>query len=1017
MWPLSSILIAQNITVGGSVKDLNGEPLPGVTIIVKETSKGTITDMDGNFTLDEVSGEGTLVFSFVGMATQEIAIENRGLISVVMSEETFGLEEVVAIGYGSMQRNKVSTSIASLEPERIANQLTQSIDNSLEGKIAGVSIKQNTGSPGGGATIRIRGAGSIGAGDDPLIVVDGVPMSGVYGKERSPLALINQADIASLEVLKDVSATAIYGSRGSNGVILITTKTGQTGKTDVTLNVRTGLQQIMPMEKMDMLDAEGFARWRLENAQEYAAFYGKEFNINDVAEEYRNPEIYRGKSADWQDILSRTAFQQTYNLSVTHGTDKFKGFFSMGYTDDQGAIKETSFQRLSFRANMDYEPVKFVKVGLKISPTIRKWGNPGGGDRGSYWGNAVVLPPTDGPYYDDVPNEQDEYFDGKWDTNIYSDETFNYSNPLYDLKHVVRNDKFFDLHVQPSVQITPLTGLNIKSQLNMQWNQTFNEYFKPSKVGTGWSTPPTEADGSYNTNNGFSWQFENMLTYEKDFEGHSFAGLAGYTMEKYTNYASWLSGRDFPGDDIHTLNAANEYNGSTSESSWSMLSSIFRLSYDYNVKYLFSGTIRRDGSSRFGSDRRWGWFPSASVGWNITKEEFFPNPDWLTNLKLRASYGVSGNNAIGNYTWIPTLYNNNYTFGGSVTPGKSVGGMENVELGWERSREFNTGLDLTLFGGRLGIIFDYYNKVTEDMLWGVSLPIASGFSSSTQNIGEIRNRGVELGISSTNISNKNFTWDTDFNISFNRNKVLDLGNIDNIQTSVGFSGEYTITQVGQPMSMFYGWKSLGILKDQDEADNLPTVPGQLPGTPRFYDANGDGIIDSDDRIIIGNPHPDFTGGLNNRFSYKNWDLSIDMSYAYNFDIYASMEATVLNLDGVFNVTKEVEQRWRSPEQPGNGRIAATFHQTYLDRDGNSDFVNEAISFLKIQNISLGYTFELDCFKQLRLSLTAQNPYIFTNYKYGNPDISFNGNNSLAQNVHRFDYPLTQSIQLGVNIIF
>jgi len=1007
----------QQATVSGKVTDAGGQPLPGVSIVIKGTTQGTVTNADGEYTLTNVSPDATLAFSFVGMRTQEIVVGNQTTINVTMEEDVIGIEEVVAIGYGTMERNKVSTAISTVEPEKIRDQLTNSIDNTLEGKVAGVSIKQNSGAPGGGSTIRIRGSGSIGAGDDPLVVIDGIPIQSIYGKERSPLTLIDQNDIESIEILKDVSATSIYGSRGSNGVILITTKSGKVGKTDITFDIRGGFQQIMPMERLDLMNAEEFARWRLENAQEYANFYGEEFNIEDVAEEYRNPEFWRGKGTDWQDVMTRIAPQQSYNLSVSHGTEDFMGYFSIGYIHDEGAVVESNFKRLNFRANMDYEPNDFFKFGLNVNPTIRWWGNPIGGGRGSKYGNAIMVPPLDGPYFDDVPNEQEEFFDGIWDTNIHSDGTFNFINSLYDLKHHVLNDQSFNLNAQPYIQITPLEGLDFKSQLNMQWGQSFNEYFKPSTVNTGWATPPTQITGSYSTGKSFNWQFENTLNYERTFEKHSVSGLAGYTMEHYNYYGSSLNGRDFPGDDIKTLNAAKEYTGSTSESNWSMLSTIFRLSYDYDVKYLFTGTIRRDGSSRFGSERRWGYFPSASVGWNITKEDFFPTTDWLTNFKIRASYGFSGNNDIGNYTWIPTLYTNNYAFGGSVASGKSVGAVENVDLGWEKSKEFNTGLDMTLFEGRLYFIVDYYNKTTENMLWNFAIPISSGFSSTIKNIGEIRNRGVEFAVSSENISNNNFTWDTDFNISFNQNEVLDLGGLDNIQRGGnGGMSAPTITQVGYPMAMFYAWKSLGVLKDQNEADTYATVPGQLPGTPHFYDADGSGIIDQEDKIIIGNPHPVFRGGLNNRFVYKNWDLNISTSFAYKFDVYASLEASTLNLDGVFNVTREVMERWRSPEEPGNGRIAATFHQTYLDRDlGNSDHVYKDISFLKIQNLNLGYSFDLNSFKQMRVSLSIQNPYIFTNYKYGNPDVSDYGNSSLQLNADSYDYPLTQSVELGISM--
>ena len=1022
MWGFSSLIMAQNTTVVGHVKDLYGESIPGVTIIIKGTSKGTITDVDGNFTLTDVSYNEILQFSFVGMQTQEVVIGNQTKIDITMIEDAIGLQEVVAIGYGSMQRNKISTSIVSIGSEDINNQLTNSIDRALEGKIAGVEIKQGSGAPGGGAAIKIRGSGSIGSGSDPLIVVDGVPLQSSYDKERSPLALIDQSDIASIDVLKDVSATAIYGSRGSNGVILITTKSGKVGKTEVSVDVSTGFQRAMPLEKLEMMNAEEFARWRLENAQDYAKFYGQEFDINNVPEAYRNPEYWRNKGVDWQDEMVRIAPTQSYNLSVAHGTESFKGFFSMGYTHDEGSVKHTNFKRLNFRANMDYDINKIFKVGLNLNPTIRWWGNPVGGNREEAFGNAIVSPPLDGPYYDDNIIEQDEFFDGKWDTNIHAPGTFDFSNSLYDLTHQVRNDKTIDLYIQPYIQINPLKDLVFRSQLNLQWGESSNEYFKPSKVSTGWSPPTTsQPSGSYSTGKSFNWQSENTLMYDKTFGRHSLGALAGFTMEKYNYYSSWLQGTKFPGDEIKTLNAAEEYTGNTLETNWSMLSGIFRLSYDYDVKYLFTGTVRRDGSSRFGSESRWGYFPSASFGWNISKEEFFPTSDWLTNLKLRTSLGTSGNNRIGDYTWHALINANNYALGASngsdnsVASGKRLGGMENKKLGWERSSEINAGLDLTLLSGRVNFAFDFYNKRTKDMLWNVPIPISSGFGSIMQNIGEIENKGLEFSISSVNFNRKDFSWNTDFNISFNRNKVLDLGPLDDIKTYVGYEGQWQITKVGEPMAMFYGWKSLGILNDQDAVDNNVTYPGALPGTQHWYNADGNDVIDERDRIIIGNPHPKFRGGLHNQFIYKKWDLNISMTFAYDFDVYAGLRASVINLDGIFNVLKDVKDRWRSPEQPGKGVIGSSFHQGYLDREGHSNFVYNT-SFLKVQNMNLGYTFnKSDYFNRMRLFISVQNPFLFTNYEFGNPDINLYGSNATMMNYDRYDYPLSQTIEVGFSL--
>lgn len=1005
----------QQKSVSGKVTDDSGLPLPGVTVVVKGTPQGTVSNVNGEYTLPNIPEDAVIQFSFVGMISQEIVVGNQSTIDITLLPDAIGIGEVVAIGYGTLQRNKVSTSITTLDPEKIKVQVTSSIDNSLEGQVAGLSVRQSTGAPGGGAEMTIRGSGSIGAGDQPLVVIDGIPMQSIYGKEQSPLTLLNQSDIESINVLKGVSATAIYGSRGSNGVILITTISGKEGKTEINFSTRTGIDNILEIEKLDLMNAQEFAQWRYEDYYDKAAFYNYEITDADIPEEYRNPEAL-GEGTDWYDVMTRAALLQEYNLSVTHGTKDFKGFFSMGYLNNEGTIKETDFERVSMRANMIYDPNEYITVGMNVVPTIRKWGNQVGGTRGSIFGSAFMSSPLDGPYKEDGIWERDNeaYYDGEWDLDIYSPGTFSNNNALYTLKNQVDETRNFNLRFQPHISIQPIKGLTLKSQYNMDLTYYSREYFKPSTVSSIYSPPPQAATGYYSTSRSYGWQFENTATYDKRFGDHDITVLAGYTREHYNTYSSYIDGDQYSSDDIKTINGATEQWGNTNETNWSLISYLFRISYDYKAKYLFTGTVRRDGSSRFGSDNRWGYFPSASVGWNITKEDFFPKTNWLTNLKIRTSYGYSGNNAIGNYTWIPTLSTDNYTFGGSVADGKSVSSMENTQLGWEKSREFDTGFDLTLLGGKINFVFDYYNKVTEDMLWGVSVPISSGFYSVQDNVGEIRNRGVEFSLSTINLTNNNFRWTTDFNISFNRNKVLDMGDVGRILTG---ARSYSLTMEGQPMAMFYGWKSLGILNDWDEVEKYGTFEGQVPGTPHYVDLDNSGLIDDADKMIIGNPHPKFRGGLNNTFKYKNWDLNIAMSFAHDFDIWAQLEEDVINLDGVFNVLTEVKERWRSPENPGNGRIAASFHETAYDRWANSDWVYNA-SFLKVQNISLGYTFsDIGFVKLLRLTCSVQNAFMFTNYKYGNPEASVYGNNSLVRNFDNYDYPLTRTVTFGLDVNF
>jgi TonB-linked SusC/RagA family outer membrane protein len=1001
--------------VSGTVTDNSGGKLPGVTIVIKGTSNGTITDAEGNYTLNNVSQDAILVFSFVGMQTQEIVIGNRNRVDITMIEETIGLEEVVAIGYGNLQRNKISTSISSLEPQKVKVQVTSSIDKALEGQIAGLTVKQNSGAPGGGSELQIRGTGSIGNNNQPLVVIDGIPMQNIYGMERSPLTLLNQADIASIDVLKGVSAAAIYGSRGSNGVILITTESGKLGKTEFSFSAKVGVDRVLGIEKLDLMNAQEFAQWRKENYYEEAAFYGYEITDEDIPEVYRNPELL-GKGTDWFDVLTQVAPKQEYNLNVSHGTERFKGFFSMGYLNNQGVVKETSFERISMRANMIYEPNNIIALGMNLNPTIRTWTNQVGGARTTNWGIGSMSTPIDGPYREDGEWERDNdaYYDGKWDLDIWSPGTFSTYNALYALKNQVDVIRDYNLRFQPYISLKPVKGLTFKSQYNLELSDNTREYFRPSTISSWSSPPPLAATGYYNTNRSYGWQFENTVMYDNVLGEHNVTILAGYTMEHYNGYSSRINGSQFSSDDIKTLNASTVQTGNTYETNWSLISYLFRANYDYQSKYLFTGTIRRDGSSRFGSDKRWGYFPSVSVGWNITKEDFFPEAHWITNLKLRASYGYSGNNDIGNYTWIPTLTANNYTFGGKIANGQRVAAMENTMLSWEMSKEFDAGLDLVLFGGRINFVFDYYSKITENMLWPVDVPISSGFSSVQDNVGKIRNRGVEFSLSTINITKKDFTWNSDFNISFNKNLVLDMGEVGRLFG--GFKNS-AITMEGQPMAMFYGWKHIGILNSWEEVEEYATMGNQPPGTNRFMDLNDDKVINERDKLIIGNPWPDFRGGMNNSFKYGHWDLNISLSFAHDFDIYAQLEQDVRNLDGVFNVLKEVKDRWRSAEQPGNGIIPASFHNTEIDRSPISSRIHN-VSFLKVQNITAGYTFNSVSFiKMMRLYGSVQNPFIFTNYKYGNPDSNLHGNNALARNYHAYDYPLSSSFVFGVDLKF
>ncbi len=1001
----NQVNMAQPQKISGKVTDSSGAPLPGVTVVVKSTTDGIITNADGNYTLLKVPADATLVFSFVGMKMQEIAVAGKTEINVVMQEETVGIEEVVAIGYGSLQKSDVTSSISEVNVDQLINQTTSSLDQSLQGMIPGVQVEQTTGNPGGSSSIRIRGSSSVGAGSDPLFVIDGNPMPESFDKNQNPLSWLNANDIESVTILKDASSTAIYGSRGSNGVILITTKSGKEGKAKVSFNASIGIQNIMKDSKLDVMNAHEFATWRYENAQDYADYYGTTFEVDD---DYANPDEY-GEGTDWQQELLQTGIIQDYNVSVSYGSPKFKSYFSVGYLDQKGVIMETKFSRLSILASFDYtSPTNFLQMGINLNPSIQNWGPNAGGGRGSSWGLAATLSPL-------VP-VRDE--DGEYTTNITSDGMFDNGNPVVALKETTDKTRKNNFQIQPYLKINVLKGLSLKSSLNMQYSDNATTYFNPSTVAGMMSAPPDDAYGTYTTVKNRNWIFENTLSYDKQIEGHKFNAIAGLTMEHYNWSKSYLKGTGFADDAIRTLNAATSYTGYTNEENWSMVSYLSRLNYSYKNKYLLTGTLRSDGCSRFGSDNRWGVFPSGSLGWFISKEKFFPELNWLENLKLRISYGLTGNNGIGNYTYQATIASDNYCFGGTIVNGRELSSLSNSQLGWEKTKEFDAGINLDLFKNRLSIVADFYNRLTNDMLWSVNIPISSGFSSMQNNIGKLRNRGFEFSFSSTNISKGNFIWKTDFNISFNKNEVLDLGDVQTIYSNYFYDNYCNITEVGAPMAQFYGYKFVKIFQTQEEVDAAPHYSGQLAGSAQYADTDGSESVDALDCTAIGDPNPKFTGGMINRLNYKKWDLILTLSFAGDFDVLAiDPESTTRNLDGVFNVFKNVKDRWRSVDNPGNGKYATSLYNTEEDRANNSRMVYDG-SFLKIQNLNIGYNlYKIKYFDSCRVYCSVQNLHTFTKFPYGNPEVNYYGNSSLSRGVMCYDYPLARTISLGVNITF
>lgn len=991
---------SQERTVSGVVRDEMGQPIPGVTIVEKGTSNGTVTDPDGRFRLRVTTAAPVLLISFIGYEPQEAAVSGTTPLNVQLKQASQSLQDIVVVGYGKQERRNVTSAVATIKSEAIKDLPVASVDQQLQGQVAGVQVMQVTGAPGGSPVVRIRGAGSIGAGDDPLYVIDGFPVTTNYNKYSNPLSLFSPNDIESITVLKDAAATAIYGSRGANGVILINTKKARPGAGLLSVDVYTGIQQDRKKGRVKMMTAAEYAQWRVEHRQDMAAFQGQPFDPASVPDPYKDPAAL-GAGTDWYDAMTRTAPIQSYNVTWSKGKEDIRVLLSGGYFNQQGIVRNTAFQRYSLRANIEGNVGKHILVGVNFSPTysLRNLMETEGHFNGAILTQALLNTPV-------PPIRQ---ADGSFTPVISSPDAFANANPLNMLENTTnKNTNVRALtNIYASWEIIP--GLNVRSTLNIDYSNDKQSTFVPSYVGGFRNPPPQPATGAYNTASVLSLLNENTVNYDREWKDHNLSVLLGYTVQQERGEFGNFTGTQFPDDNVRTLNAAAAITGSSSVQEWRQLSYLGRVNYGFRDRYLASVVVRRDGSSRFGGNNRWGTFPSASLGWRISEEGFFPATSYVDELKVRASYGLAGNNQIGNYTYIPGIVNDNYVLGGGLSAGTRLNALANPNLGWESSRQLDIGLDLSLFKGRLYFIGEYYTKRTEDMLQTIEIPSLSGFSSAITNIGEVRNEGWEFTLNTRNFTGE-FRWDTDFNIAFNNNRIVSLGNKRQILSG---SESTNISLVGLPMGMFYGYVFEGIFQSQEEVDKSPHQPGQTAGTVKYTDVNRDGAINSADRTQIGNPYPDFIWGLTNRFSYRNFDLSILVNGSQGAQVLDLYKRFTTNIDGVFNVETEVKDRWRSPEQPGNGTMPTTVASTGLAREINSLWVKDA-SYVAIRNITLGYNFKTAAIPGIRVYVSTQNALIFSPYK-GNPEVNVNGNNSLAPGVNYTGYPLPATFTIGANL--
>lgn len=979
-------IIEQVIT--GMVKDEKGEALVGVSIQIKGTARGTTTDPNGKFRLSIPNEEVVLVFTSVGYIRSEVIVGKQTSLNVVLRTDVGNLDEIVVVGYGTQKKRDITGSVASVNTKDLKSLPVANIGEAMQGRAAGVQVV-SSGSPGSNVTLRVRGTGTINN-SDPLLVIDGVPTD-------IPLNTLNQDNIASIEVLKDASASAIYGARGANGVVLITTKQGLEGKSNLEFRMFTSQQAATNIVKM--LDATQFAS--LHN--EMMANNGQAQNPA-----YSDP-VTLGKGTDWLGVLFNTAPMTNYSLAYSGGTAQSKFYVSGAMLNQEGIVLKTNFKRYNVQFNSDSKVFSWLKFGnnLTLSHDIKSSGD-------YNIRNTMAALPTQSIY-----NNDGSYSGPVGRASWYGDLT----NPIgkanltenSTLGYNVLGNIYAELAITKALKFKTTGGVQASFWNNRTWSPKYN-----------WQPIPQPNSFLFQqSNKSITWLWDNYLTYTNTFNDiHSLTLLVGSSAQN--NRYDYMSGsiQNFANDNTQQLNNGSSsitLNGSASE--WALLSFIGRVNYAFKDKYLLTATIRRDGSSRFGENNRWGVFPSGSLAWRISEEDFMKQIHWISDTKIRVGYGITGNQNIGNYSFASVLQTVQYNFNGNAVGAVVPQAIPNPSVRWEQVEQSNLGFDATLLGGAINLTIDAYLKNTNNMLVPMSVPISTGYSDiyvPSINAGKVQNKGIEVNITSHNLKG-NIEWNTSFNVSYNQNKVVSLNDSVPLYTgSIGLNQNLSIQKNGLPVNAFYGFVTNGIFQTQEEVEKYAIqVPGNDPfnrtsaGDVKFRDLNNDGKIDDNDRTYIGNPNPRFIFGLNNSFSWKGIDLAIFIQGVEGNKIFNANRIYQEGMSVAQNQTTAVLNRWRG-EGTSNTIPRAIFNDPNKNARVSDRFIEDG-SYLRLKNITVGYNFPKQLIEKLklqsaRLYVSAQNIYTLTNYKGFDPEVSVNG---IDLNV----YPVTRTFSAGVNLIF
>ena len=969
-------------TVKGTVTDPTGSPVPGAYVIPDGvTDRGTITDLDGHFVVD---AQNSVQVSFIGFLTQDVPVNGRTELTIVLKEDSTLLEETVVIGYGSVRKSDLTGAVSSVGGAVLEDKAAANVGQLLQGRMSGVYIV-DSGNPQSNVSIKIRGLGTVNN-SNPLLVLDGVPMVNMS------LNSLNAEDIETIDVLKDASATAIYGSRGANGVIIVTTKKGSKGDGVVRATVNQGIAMATSMP--ELLDASEYAA--LNNDMMVAA----EMATNPL---WTDPSTL-GKGTNWLDEMISPAHLQMYSLSYSGGDDKNTYYVSGSYTDHDGIVRSVGYKKATMQINLDNK----VKEWLKFSTAVTfSYDNKTNGDysMGDVLKSVPVLSVKDDKGEWNGPTGAGALWYGGKDNQVGKSEVN---------KNITEGYNFL---ASETIEISLFKGLKFKSVNSLGATFVYGESFRPAY---DWKPSALlESERYQSTSRYFSYLSDNYFSYDLDLKsGHRFNAMAGMGLQ-------WGEGRWFNGQMKGFLSdSASQFDNGTeidklkgSRNEWAIASFFGRLNWSYKERYMLTATLRYDGSSKFGPENRWGMFPSFAAAWRISEEPWFPKNEYLTYAKLRAGYGITGNQEIGDYSFASVYDTGQYSFNGNVVNSLVANKLSNNKIRWEEVEQYNVGVDVSFFSSRLRLSLDAYLKNTNGMLVPMSVPVSTGYSDTNvpyTNQGKIENKGLEITLSSDNIVTNDFYWGSDFNISFNKNKIISLSDKKEVFYNEAGMGQYfCINRVGEPIGAFIGYKTNGIFQTQDDVDNWATQVGAAPGDIRFSDEHSDAVIDAKDRKILGYAQPVFTASFNNTIRWKGFDAEVYFQGVYGNTIFNVTKVDMTSMNAICNQYVSVKERWT-----GEGTSNTMPRAIYGDPNQNSrpsDRYLEDGSYLRLKNLTLGYTLPASVTRKIKISslrffVTGNNLFTLTSYSGFDPEV---GESSIDWGT----YPITRTFSIGVDLKF